>query len=99
MNSLMQQFYTTPHFAETLLAIEPPELENKDKKEDVMDGDILMFEELKTLMTSLNQTQLKAHNPSNFCQSFKDFEGNSIDVRIQQGLRIFEKNIQFLFIF
>eukprot|EP01091_Cochliopodium_minus_P019747 TRINITY_DN8400_c0_g2_i1.p1 TRINITY_DN8400_c0_g2~~TRINITY_DN8400_c0_g2_i1.p1 ORF type:complete len:2136 (-),score=629.79 TRINITY_DN8400_c0_g2_i1:47-6454(-) len=89
MNSLMQQLYTTPNLVDTLLSIEPPELESKDNSGDGMDGDILMFDELKTLMTSLNQSKLRGYTPANFCQSFKDFEGNPIDVYVQQDAQEF----------
>jgi ubiquitin carboxyl-terminal hydrolase 9/24 len=84
----MQQLYTTPHFAESILSIEPPEKENK-QKEDTLDSDLQMFEELKIIMANLHESRLKAFTPTKFCESFRDFEGNSIDVYVQQDAQEF----------
>lgn len=77
MNSLMQQFYMIPALRNGLL----------DSKISIsqQSEDNLLFQ-LQNLMANLSESEKEYYEPGGFTIAFKDFEGNSMNVSVQQDV-------------
>lgn len=95
MNAMLQQFYMTPAFRYAILAA------SDYKEEDIVEEngreiDDNLFHQLQKMFAFLDSSERRDYNPKDFCFAFKDYEGNSVNVAIQQDTqeflnRIFEK--------
>ena len=79
MNSLMQQLYLTPKFREKLLSV-------KDESEDREDSPLY---QLQYTFAYLQESLKGSYCPTNFCASYKDYDGNPVDTRVQMDANEF----------
>ncbi len=86
MNSLLQQFFMLSEFRDTILQTEDV---NSDK---VAKYDNLLHQ-LKLVFGGLKLSQRQYYDPRLFCYSFKDYEGNPINVLEQMDVDEFFNNI------
>ena len=86
MNSMMQQFFMLSDFRNTILETEDL---NYDK---VAKQDNLLYQ-LKLIFGALKMSQRQYYDPRLFCYSFKDYEGNPINVLEQMDVDEFFNNI------
>lgn len=99
MNSMLQQFYMIPQFRYAILEADdqkpPTNLPflrgdtDVDKSKKGYDIDENVLHQLQHLFGYLELSDRQAVNPSSFCHSFKDFEGNSINTSVQQDAQEF----------
>jgi len=94
MNSTMQQFAMIPEFVQGIMLFESDTGQvladgDEPKEEDMKDD--LMFQ-LQTLMVNLQETEKAYANPADFCYSFKDWDGQPVNVMIQQDASEFLTN-------
>jgi ubiquitin carboxyl-terminal hydrolase 9/24 len=73
MNSLNQQLFMIPGFRNDVLAINDP---NNDKNPDEDN----MFLQWQTLFAGLLLSEKMYVNPKSYCHSFKDWEGQPVNV-------------------
>lgn len=62
---------------------EEKEEENEDKDKIIKKEHNLLYQ-LKDMFSQLILSDRQDYNPTNFCKAFKDFEGNSVNIAIQQ---------------
>jgi ubiquitin C-terminal hydrolase len=82
MNSLLQQFYMMPTLRRDLLAA-PVVLGPEEVLKENM---VYQFHQL---LGNLQETAKAAHNPKEFTGSYRDIEGNTADVNLQQDVSEF----------
>lgn len=99
MNSMLQQFYMIPQFRYAILEAEdgkpPTNLAylrgdpgvNRTAKGADVDENIL--HQLQTLFGYLELSEKQAFNPSHFCFALKDFEGQPVNISLQQDAQEF----------
>ena len=93
MNSIMQQIYMVPTFRYAIMSAddgEPPKPTTIYRY--VIDDDNLLHQ-LQNMFTFLTYSNKMDYNPRNFCLSYKDFDGNPINVREQQDSQEFYNNL------
>lgn len=80
MNSLIQQLFMIKPFREGIqqacIAVEDPD--------DSLDDNLLY--QLQNLFWNLEESDKKYFEPIGFCRAFKDYEGNPMNVKIQQDV-------------
>ncbi|KAJ3092507.1 hypothetical protein HK102_006495 [Quaeritorhiza haematococci] len=76
MNSIMQQFFMIPSFRNGILAAKSGD-ENKE--------DNLLYQ-LQVLFSHLQHSEKKAYETSSFCRSYKDYDGNPMNVTVQMDV-------------
>lgn len=74
LNASLQQFFHVAPFARGLLSFDDPAEDPKDS---------VMFQ-LQNMFAHLLVADQVAFNPKSFCNSFKDWDGNPINVAVQQ---------------
>lgn len=79
MNSLMQQLYCIPEFRYYILSV-------KDQSPDIDDSPLY---QLQYMFAYLQETLKGSYTPNSFCSSYKDFDGNPVNVRIQMDANEF----------
>lgn len=100
MISMIQQFFMVPAFRylmmladdglpEDLCRIEQPQQQqyfpmarNYTKEDRIIDDNVL--HQFQLLFANLELTEKQDVDPQDFCLSFKDFEGEPVNVMIQQ---------------
>lgn len=91
MNSALQQFFMVPDFRQGVLNIEPSTDSDTPKEEDVL-------AQLQDIFAHLQETEKAYFDPKGFCNAFKDWEGNPVDVLVQQDasefLTMFFQNVE-----
>ena len=85
MNSLFQQFFMISQFRNTLI-----NCDFDDKEENLKDN---VQYQLQFLLYSLANSQKQSFVAKEFCQSFKDFEGNPVNVMDQMDAGEFFFNL------
>ena len=75
MNSLLQQLFMMEHIRNGLL--------KATLANDVDLEDNLLYQ-MQTVMANLLESEKEFYEPSGFCHSFKGYDGQAIDVRVQQ---------------
>ena len=85
MNSSMQQLFMIKEFRQGVLEWRVPE-EEEDKKENIM-------YQLQRMFGYLQESEKMAYNPRPFCQAFKDWDNNPVDVTVQQDASEFLTNL------
>eukprot|EP00742_Colponemidia_sp_Colp-10_P004877 GILJ01005210.1.p1 GENE.GILJ01005210.1~~GILJ01005210.1.p1 ORF type:complete len:2590 (-),score=405.82 GILJ01005210.1:174-7943(-) len=100
MNSLLQQFYMCPEFRNGILAAPLPaeasetamkEHNGDDDSDNQSESQTSELEEnvlyqLQTMFGALRESEKQYYNPRGFCQSFKDWEGNPVNVLEQMDV-------------
>ena len=86
MNSILQQVYMVPTFRYAIMGFNDA---NK-KEQEISDDDSL--NQLQIMYTYLTLSEKEDYNPKNFCKAFKDFDGNPINIMIQQDSQEFFNN-------
>ena len=89
MNSMLQQFYMTPTFRYAVMMADDkkePNLVNKDNKYMIDDN---VLHQLQKMFGFLELSDRQDYNPHEFCFAFKDFQGNPVNVSIQQDAQEF----------
>ena len=90
MNSILQQIYMMPTLRYALMGV--------DDKDKCLEGKIFsaqddnFLHQLQVMFGYLTLSEKQYYNPYNFCKSFKDSNGHSINPRIQQDSQEFYNN-------
>lgn len=90
MSSMLQQFYMIPQFRYSILAADnkkPTNFAVLEKTGETINDNLLY--QLQSLFAYLEITDRNSYNPSGFCYSFKDFNGNPTNTSIQQDSQEF----------
>ena len=88
MNSMLQQFFMVQTFRYNILNVDDnisPEL-NRNNQHNVDDN---FLHQVQRMFSYLDLSDRDDYNPSGFCFSFKDWDGNPINVSIQQDSQEF----------
>ena len=86
MNSMLQQFFMVPSFRYNLLQVTDGIAPDKNNTHNVDDN---FLHQVQRMFSFLELSERQDYNPFGFCYSFKDWEGNPTDVRIQQDSQEF----------
>jgi ubiquitin carboxyl-terminal hydrolase 34 len=88
MIAMIQQFYLVKPFRHLLLMADDgqPECLVKRGLKEIDDNILHQFQ---NMFGNLELTERQEYNPDEFCFSFKDFEGNPVNVSIQQDAQEF----------
>jgi ubiquitin carboxyl-terminal hydrolase 34 len=89
MNSMLQQFFLTKPFRYLLMMADDgaPPTNVSLPGGRVVDDNIL--HQLQRMFSYLELTEKQDYSPEDFCTSFKDFEGNAVNVLVQQDAQEF----------
>ena len=82
MNSMMQQFFMVEHMRYGILSVEPNEEEKANPAESVM-------AQLQRNFGFLEASDRQDYNPIGFCQTYRDPDGNPVNVNVQQDAQEF----------
>ncbi|KAJ1551947.1 hypothetical protein HK096_001834, partial [Nowakowskiella sp. JEL0078] len=74
MNSIMQQFFMIPSFRAGILSA---------KASETADTDSTLLQQLQIMFSYLQESVRKAYDTYPFCNSYKDFDGNPMNVAVQ----------------
>ena len=86
MNSILQQVYMVPTFRYAIMGVD----DAKKNEQENSDDDSL--NQLQIMYTYLTLSEKEDYNPKNFCKAFKDFDGNPINIMVQQDSQEFFNN-------
>ena len=86
MNSMLQQFFMVPSFRYNLLQVLDNIAPNTNNQSNVDDN---FLHQCQRMFSFLELSQRQDYNPLGFCYSFKDWDGNPTDVKIQQDSQEF----------
>ena len=86
MNSILQQVYMVPTFRYAIMGVDDA------KKNDQENSDDDSLNQLQIMYTYLTLSEKEDYNPKNFCKAFKDFDGNPINIMVQQDSQEFFNN-------
>ena len=86
MNSILQQVYMVPTFRYAIMGFN----DTNKKEQEISDDDSL--NQLQIMYTYLTLSEKEDYNPKNFCKAFKDFDGNPINIMVQQDSQEFFNN-------
>merc|ERR1719424_2658319 len=84
MNSTLQQLFMLPAIRHGILGLPPLEA-GEDEAES------MMFQ-LQRMFANLQESEKQCYNPQGFCAAFKDWEGQPVDVIVQQDIHEFLTN-------
>ena len=85
LNSSLQQFFMVPAFRKGILEVEIFLEKNEDPRDNFL-------YQLQQLFANLQESEKASFSPADFCYSFKDYDGQSTDVTIQQDASEFLTN-------
>jgi ubiquitin carboxyl-terminal hydrolase 34 len=86
MNSMLQQFFMVSTFRYNMLQITDGIAPNTQNPQNVDDN---FLHQVQRMFSFLELSERQDYNPFGFCFSFKDWEGNPVDVRVQQDSQEF----------
>ena len=92
MNSIMQQLYMVPTFRYAIMSADDKELPKPASSINYSIDDDNLLHQLQNMYTYLTFSEQMDYNPREFCFSYKDFDGNPINVREQQDSQEFYNN-------
>ena len=92
MNSIMQQIYMVPTFRYAVMHADDGESPKPSSNYRYSVDDDNLLHQLQEMYTYLTFSEKMDYNPKNFCYSFKDFDGNPINVGAQQDSQEFYNN-------
>ena len=84
MNSILQQVYMVPTFRYAIMGYKGTPLQEKDEEDPL--------NQLQIMYSYLTLSKKEDYNPKNFCKAFKDFDGNPINILVQQDSQEFFNN-------
>ena len=84
MNSILQQVYMVPTFRYAIMGYKGIPLQDPNLDD--------ALNQLQIMYSYLTLSEKEDYNPKKFCQVFKDFDGNPINVMIQQDSQEFFNN-------
>jgi len=92
MNSIMQQLYMCPTFRYAIMSADDgePEKPSSGYRHSVDDDNLL--HQLQIMYTYLTYSDRMDYSPRDFCYSYKDFDGNPMNVGTQQDSQEFYNN-------
>ena len=90
MNSIMQQLYMVPTFRYAIMGADDKDMTLYYENYTPQDDNLL--HQLQVMYTFLTLSQRQYYNPQYFCHSFKDFNGNPTNPKIQQDSQEFYNN-------
>ena len=93
MNSIMQQIYMIPTFRYAIMSADDGENPNPNSRYNYSIDDDNLLHQLQNMFTYLTYSDKMDYNPKDFCFSYKDFDGNPINVRAQQDSQEFYNNL------
>ena len=73
MSSLIQQLFMMPRFRSAVTSCEEPTFEPELKEENLL-------YQVQKMFLFLWESEKKFYNPKDFCNAFKDYEGNPTNV-------------------
>ncbi|RUS28882.1 hypothetical protein BC938DRAFT_481322, partial [Jimgerdemannia flammicorona] len=76
INSIMQQFYMNPSFRNGIFSADVPEGHKKDN----------LLYQLQVMFGYLKQSEKKAYEAYPFCEAYKDYDGQSMNVAVQMDV-------------
>lgn len=88
MIAMLQQLFMTQSFRSLVLMAEDGQPECFVKK-GVKEVDDNLFHQLQTMFANLELTERQDYTPDDFCFAFKDFEGQPVNVSVQQDSQEF----------
>ena len=91
MNSIMQQMYFVPTFRNAIMSADDHK-EPKDPSDFYEISDDNLLHQLQKMYTYLTYSNKSYFAPRDFCYSYKDFNGNPTNVRMQQDSQEFYNN-------
>jgi hypothetical protein len=91
MISCLQQFYMVPSFRQAILKLNFNNSTSSTASGFKDDSDSFLFQ-LYKMFAYLQESVLYAYDLSDFCNAFKDFEGNPINIALQQDASEFITN-------
>ena len=86
MISMLQQFYNIQTFRYGILEADDQKQPIYTKNPEIDDN---LLHQLQYMYGFLDLTERKAFNPTNFCYSFKDMDGNPTNISLQQDAHEF----------
>ena len=92
MNSIMQQVYMVPTFRYAVMHADDGETPKPGSNYRHSVDDDNLLHQLQIMYTYLTFSEKMDYNPRNFCFSFKDFDGNPINIGAQQDSQEFYNN-------
>ena len=81
MNSLFQQIFMIPSFRNDILEIEDPHKEDRTLPPD---ENVLL--QIQNIFGALHESEKQYFNPKGFCQAFKDWDGQPVNVMDQMDV-------------
>ena len=84
MNSILQQVYMVPTFRYAIMGYKNTPLQDQNEDDPL--------NQLQIMYSYLTLSEKEDYNPKNFCQVFKDFDGNPINTMVQQDSQEFFNN-------
>ena len=93
MNSIMQQVYMVPTFRYAIMHADDGETPKPASNFRYTIDDDNLLHQLQEMYTYLTFSEKMDYNPRSFCYSFKDFDGNPINVGAQQDSQEFYNNL------
>ena len=88
----MQQLYMMQTFRNTILSIDDNQNPNSLSIQKYSPKDDNLLHQLQVMHTYLTLSEKQYFSPTYFCNSFKDSDGNPINVKIQQDSQEFYNN-------
>ena len=92
LNSIMQQIYMVPTFRYAIMHADDGETPKSSSNYRYSLDDDNVLHQLQEMYTYLTFSEKMDYNPRSFCYSFKDFDGNPINVGTQQDSQEFYNN-------
>lgn len=89
INSMLQQLYMTPAFRYGLLMANDFKQKQIAEDKDGRKIDDNMFHQLQKMFAYLDNSERSSYNPYEFCYSFKGYDGNPLNVSVQQDTQEF----------
>ena len=94
MNSIIQQMYMVPTFRYAIISADEGDFSNQNSKYQYSENDYYAYllHQLQKMYTYLTFSDKIDYNPRDFCFSYKNFDGNPINVMVQQDNQKFYNN-------
>ena len=92
MNSTMQQMYMVPTFRRAIMWSDDGKPPNPSSNFRYSCEDDNLLHQLQEMYTYLTFSEKQDYNPRGFCYSYKDFDGNPVNIAAQQDSQEFLTN-------
>ena len=92
MNSVMQQLYMVPSFRYAIIGCDDNQPPKPYSAEKYGKEDDNLFHQLQVMFSFLLLSEKKYFFPQSFCHSYKDYDGNPTNPKIQQDCQEFYSN-------